>query len=100
VHVGAGMTLPDNWEEKDREWARDLTQKRIDVIGYLKDRIVLVEVKRRVLIGTLGQVLGYKFLYERENNLVDKTESIVIAGMIDVDDRDVLDHYGIGIFIA
>lgn len=100
VHVGEGAKLPDDWEEKDRGWAKELTQKRIDVIGYKDERIILVEVKRRVVIGTLGQVLGYKFLYEREKNLVNKTESIVIAGIIYRDDQDVLEHYGIEILVA
>lgn len=100
VHVGEGAKLPDDWEEKNRGWAKELTQKRIDVIGYKDERIILVEVKRRVVIGTLGQVLGYKFLYEREKNLVNKTESIVIAGIIYRDDQDVLEHYGIEILVA
>jgi len=70
VHVGEGMTMPDNWSEKDLSWAQHLTQKRIDVVGFRGDEIVLVEVKRRVDLATLGQVLGYKFLYERKENLV------------------------------
>jgi len=100
VHVGEGMTMPDNWSEKDLSWAQHLTQKRIDVVGFRGDEIVLVEVKRRVDLATLGQVLGYKFLYERKENLVGKTKSVVIAAVADVDDRDVLGHYGIEIFIA
>lgn len=100
VHVGEGMTMPDNWEEKDRTWAQQLTQKRIDVIGFRGDETVLVEVKRRVDLATLGQVMGYKFLYERRENLVNKTKSIVIAALADKDDRDILEHYDIEIFIA
>lgn len=100
VHVGKGMTMPDDWSESDLVWAKQLTQKRIDVIGFLDDRIILVEVKRRINLATLGQVLGYKFLYERAENLVGKTESIVIAALVDVDDRDILEHYDIGIFIV
>lgn len=100
VRVGAGMTMPDNWKESDKVWAQQLTQKRIDVVGFVGDSIILVEVKRRVDLATLGQVLGYKFLYERAENLVEKTKSIVIAALADVDDRDVLTHYGIEIFIA
>lgn len=100
VHVGEGMTMPDNWTERDLGWAKQLTQKRIDVIGFKNETITLVEVKRRVDLATLGQVLGYKFLYERRENLVNKTESIVIAALADVDDRDILGHYGIIIFIA
>ncbi|HDY88601.1 hypothetical protein LCGC14_2889130 [marine sediment metagenome] len=100
VHVGEGMSMPDNWDDKDMKWAKELTQKRIDVIGFRGNEIILVEIKRRVNLATLGQVLGYKFLYEREENLVGKTKSIVIAAVADVDDRDVLGHYDIKLFIA
>ena len=100
VHVGEGMTMPESWDDKDANWAKHLTQKRIDVVGFRGDEIVLVEVKRRVDLATLGQVLGYKFFYEREKNLVGKTKSIVIAAVADVDDRDVLVHYDIELFIA
>lgn len=100
VHVGEGMTMPDNWTEKDLGWAKDLTKKRIDVVAFKGESVVLIEVKRRVVIGTLGQVLGYKFLYEREKNLVNKTESLVIAGLIDKDDFDVLEYYKVKIIVV
>ncbi|HDY88345.1 hypothetical protein LCGC14_0954830 [marine sediment metagenome] len=98
VRVGQGVNLPDDWNIKDQRWAQQLTQKRIDVIGYKDAEIVLVEVKLRVIIGTLGQVLGYKFLYEREQNLVNKTSQMVVAAFIGPDDYDVLEHYDVKIF--
>ena len=100
VKVGQGVQLPDDWKEKDRKWAKQLTTKRIDVVGFKDDQIVLVEVKVRAMLNALGQLFGYKFLYERENNLSGKTSLLLVAERIGKDDEDVFDHYGVKISIV
>ena len=100
ILVGQGakvFTIPD---KKSQEYWSRLTKKRIDVIGYKDDVITIVEVKKRVGLYTLGQILGYRFLYLREHPEVNFVNTLVICSSITQDDIDVLTHYGIDFIIV
>jgi len=95
VHVGSGIETPEEPESKPAQQWKDLTRKRIDVVGWNINFATIVEVKKRVGLPTLGQVLGYRFLYQRENPGTFLSPSLIVCSQIDKDDCDVLDHFGI-----
>ncbi len=95
VHVGSGIEAPDEVDTKPAQQWKDLTRKRIDVIGWRNGFAQIIEVKKRVGLSTLGQVLGYRVLYQRENLDVLLKPLLIICSQINQDDMDVLDHYGI-----
>ncbi len=70
--------------------AKMLSQKRIDAIGWIGDSPMIIEVKRRVGLGTLGQVLGYKTLFEEYFKNFPSPSVLVVCEMISDDDRYVL----------
>ena len=99
IKVGAGakvFTIPD---EKSQQYWTQLTKKRIDVVAFKEDIITIIEVKKRVTLATLGQILGYRFLYLREHPEVKMVRTLIVCETISGDDIDVLDHYGISYIV-
>lgn len=100
VKVGAGaktFTIPD---KKSQLYWSELTKKRIDVVAYKSDVVTIVEIKKRVGLYTLGQILGYKFLFLRENPDIKIVNVLIISSAIPDDDKDVLDYYNIPYIIV
>jgi len=95
IHVGSGIEAPGEPESKPAEQWKDLTRKRIDVVGWNTDFATIIEVKKRVGLPALGQVLGYRFLYRREYPDVSLKPLLIICSQINRDDIDVLNHFGI-----
>ncbi len=98
--VGQGTKLPEGSGDNWLRMAKMLSQKRIDVIGWVGDSPVIIEVKKRVGLGTLGQVLGYKILFEENfKNIIDP-EVLVICEMLSADDRYVLEKNNVPVVVV
>lgn len=93
--VGVGMEIKPWWTENIKRMAVMLSQKRIDVLAWKADTPTIIEVKRRVTIGTIGQILSYRVLFMSDLPLMNKPELLVITEMIGGDDMLVLDYYKI-----
>jgi len=100
VKVGKGADTESIPSEKDREFWAVLTKKRIDVIGYKNNLATIVEVKKRATLFTLGQVLGYRFLYLREHPEIGTVRTLVVCSLITPDDIAVFNYYGIEFFVV
>ena len=100
VHVGAGIAAPTDEEPTFDRQFRTLTQKRIDVIGWKNNKPTIVEVKYRVGLDTLGQILGYRALYLKENPETLGLPILVVCNIIGPDDKYVLDHFGVSFVVV
>lgn len=100
IHVGSGIATTNEPNDKPAEQWKDLTRKRIDVIGWKNDLITIIEVKNRVGLPTLGQILGYKFLFLRENPDILSCSTLIICSSIGRDDISVLQHYSIDFIVV
>lgn len=89
--VGEGMIIPEGTEENISRMARMLSQKRIDVIGWVGDSPTIIEIKNRAGLSTLGQILGYKILFEKYFPQFETPALEVVCEMISQDDLDVLE---------
>lgn len=98
--VGQGMDLDEGWEDNVKRMATAITQKRIDVVGWRKEQLTIIEVKRSVSIGTLGQVLGYRSLFIKEFPNFNIPELLVVCESIGIDDRTVLDDFKIPVEVV
>src|SRR5215813_5053487 len=63
VRVGAGAPPDPSLSPEIQALATSLTQKRIDVVAWLDGVPTIIEVKIRVSLGALGQLLGYRTLW-------------------------------------
>lgn len=95
--VGDGMPLNKDWDESTKRMATMITQKRIDVLGWVGDQPTICEVKNRAEIGTMGQILGYYTLFIKEFIYFLEPHLLVICHMVGPDDRFVLEDHGIEI---
>ena len=95
VKVGKGADTYPIPNEADQKYWSALTKKRIDVVAHKNNFVTIIEVKKRVGLASLGQILGYRFLYLREHPELKSISTLVVCSSIEQDDIDVLDHYGI-----
>lgn len=95
VHIGEGAKVFTIEDPKSQHYWTQLTKKRIDVIGYKNDHITIIEVKKRAGLYTLGQILGYQFLYLREHPAVFHVDLLVVCWSVDQDTEQLFNHYKI-----
>lgn len=98
IHVGVGLPIVgDHSSAVEASWS-SITQKRIDVVGYVQDAVALIEVKQRPDLRTLGQILGYMRLYHLAYPDHPEILPIVVAGIIEADTEEIFEHYGVFYF--
>ena len=98
--VGSGAPIPEGTAENYARMMKMLSQKRIDVIGWKNESPTIIEVKRRVGLGTLGQVFGYRILFMKEFKNIKKPELLVVCEVISGDDLGVLEGSGVPVEVV
>jgi hypothetical protein len=63
VHVGEGVVPSPEWSNEVKAMALALSEKRIDVVGWVGDVSSIIEVKPSASLSAIGQVLCYRELY-------------------------------------
>jgi len=100
VKVGSGADTSPLTDQYAKEYWKSLTMKRIDVIAYDNNFVTIIEVKKKASLFTLGQILGYRFLFLREHPELHLVKTLIVCESISQDDIDVLSHYGIDFIIV
>jgi len=98
--VGIGMNLKTQWDEKFKRMATMITQKRIDVLGWVRDQPTIVEIKKRVGLSTLGQILGYKILFKKDFPMIATPSLLVITESIDPDNVEVMKASNVPVMVV
>lgn len=95
VKVGLGReTLPELQEKYAKDW-RDLTRKRIDVVAWSRDEILLIELKGRAGLSAVGQVLGYSELWVDLHDAGRRVRPVLICLSTDPDTLRVANAAGL-----
>jgi hypothetical protein len=77
--------IPDfiaNASSKEGQAMQELYRLKIDVLGYKGDTIDLIEVKPEAGASTIGQLIGYVALYERDVRPTQKVRPVIITDVI------------------
>ena len=99
-HVGRGADfLPDEEDTPDGRENR-LYRKKIDVVGYKKNQIWIIEVKPVADATALGQVLSYREFYIKKKGDSPKPISMVVCGKIFNEMKDLFSIYKITVFVV
>jgi len=80
VVVGEGAAIPTGTEEIIAKDFKQLTQRKIDVVGFHTGAIDVIEVKPTVGFSAMGQAAGGKHLYIETYNPDIEPQAVVIAG--------------------
>ena len=100
VKVGDGVELEESWPENIRKMATELTQGRIDVVGFSRNEILIIEVKRDASFSALGQVLGYMFLYQYTYKPRALLIGEVVTDSLSRDSKRMLEAKGVRVFVV
>ena len=95
VRVGKGVDPGPAFPANIRRDAMMLTQKRIDVVGYRGEETWIIEVKPRAGLGAVGQLVGYKTLYEQEHGQGSVTGLLLVCQVADDDVKEAARAAGI-----
>ena len=98
--VGAGADIPIDTPENMTRMAKMLSQKRIDVLAWVGDSPTIIEIKGRVGLSALGQILGYKTLFKKYFKNIQDPELLIICAEISKDDKDVLEENNIPVEVV
>ncbi len=98
--VGEGVNPDPEWAENYQRMVKMLSQKRIDVVGWNDDQPTIVEVKSRVGLSALGQILGYKTLFIEEFPHFPIPEVLIVTESIGDDDKRILNKHGIPVIVV
>jgi len=97
VRLGATVDRQPGWDDVTWLQAKILSQKRIDLVGYRGTAVTIVEVKLRVSLAALGQLLGYATLWRVEHPDVSNIALEAIGYSALVDAPEVLAAHGVGV---
>lgn len=93
--VGQGAAIQPGIDDATARQFQIITQKRIDIVAYKGNLVDLVEVKRNMTLGALGQLEGYQHLWQEDTFRPHVDKLIAVAQIIDPDIRRVLDVNGV-----
>src|SRR5271154_726733 len=89
VHLGAG------YEETTKRQAAIVSQKRLVILARSGSGGAVVEVKIRISLGALGQLLGYQLLWKQDHPETTAVHLVAIANDALVDAEAILQAYGV-----
>ncbi len=98
--VGDGIPYGPDIDPVTRATMKVLTQKRIDVLGWNGEQPTIIEVKKRVGLSALGQVLGYLALFQADLPNILEPELMIVTETIFRDDIRVLKGYEIEVVVC
>lgn len=93
--VGNSLQLGPGFSQTIRDQAAKLSQKRIDILAFKGNEVTIVEVKLRLSLSALGQLLGYSLLYRLEHPDVADIHLVAIAHDALIDAAEVLQAHGV-----
>lgn len=90
VRLGSTVDRQPGWTEITWRQAQILSQKRADMIATHGNEITIIEIKLRLSLAALGQLLGYKILWQVEHPETTAVHLWAIANSALVDAADIL----------
>lgn len=100
VHLGAGSLPQENTPSKYGQDFRYLTLKRADVVGWQRDQATIFEVRARGSLPLMGQLLGYRALWMRQNESARPPLMAMVCTFMQPDDQDIFEQNEIAVVIV
>ena len=95
VYVDGQLPTNPNIPEKLKEGWWKSTAKRIDAIGEKENEIVIIEITTRPGFRAIGQILTYRYLWNKDPLIRKPVRNLLVGHMLDDDLEAVLSEMGI-----
>lgn len=86
AHVGGGIDCGDSYPDNLRRMYRHNSQKRIDALARGPFGVTIVEIKHRLDLAQLGQLIGYRWLWVHEHGDPYEHVELVALGFTALED--------------
>ncbi len=100
LHLGAGVLPLPGDPEYMRRLLSAVTKKRVDAVGETAEDIWIFEVKPRISMSALGQLVTYFELYQQERRPVKPVMLAAIGEREAPDIRAAFDLYAVNIILV
>jgi hypothetical protein len=100
LHLGAGVLPLPSDPEYMRRLLSAVTKKRVDALGETEGDIWIFEVKPRISMSALGQLVTYFELYQQEFRPVKPVFLAAVGEREAPDIRSAFDLYAVNIFLV
>jgi hypothetical protein len=95
VRVGSAQDIGPAYGDALRKRAATYSQKKVDILGRNADGVTIIEVKQRITVESVGQILAYRDLWRIENPTVPVLACWVIGSTAAVDAEELLQARGV-----
>ncbi len=100
VRVGEGQQPNPEHPENIQLMAVALSEKRIDVVGRMRGKAVIIEVKPSAMLSAVGQLISYQILYEERYPEAGRTELMIVTDRIGPDLEHLCKKFRISIAVV
>lgn len=100
VKVGEGAKIPEGTAENIAADFTGLTQLKIDVVGFIGNRIDIIELKPEPRASVLTQLKGYQKLYAKTIDPIADTNLVLVTASLTPDLETILEGEGIDVIIV
>ena len=100
VRIGGVYPGPELGDENMRKMYYDVTAKRIDALGELKDEIWIIEVAARPGLRATGQLQTYLALWFEDQKIIKPAKPVLVCQSLDEDLERALKFYGVLVRIS
>lgn len=95
VRVGPGFDPGEGVMQSIRDMSIKSTRKRMDALAWQGDTPLIIEVKDRAGLSAIGQLLGYRVHWQRENPQSIPPKMLLVANRLAPGVEDVLNAHNV-----
>lgn len=100
LKLGEGAHIPEGTEQNLADGFKQLTQHKIDVVGFKDNEIDIIELKPYAGVGAIGQVIGYRDLYTTHIDSSVLPNLVIVTDLLRPDTKTIADKQGINIVVV
>ena len=100
VKVGQGRDYSSLPKDQYSEDLKNLSLKRIDVVGFRQGEILVIELKPAATLAAIGEAIGYTQLFKEQDKTGKRISPAIITDQILPDIENVAEKNGVLIFQA
>lgn len=100
VKVGEGADIPEGTEPNIASGFKQLTQHKIDVVGFKNNEVDIIELKPYAGTRAIGQVIGYRDLYVTLVDNSARPNLVIVTDILRPDTKIIADKQGIKVIVV